>query len=87
MLVIVKEISEESFHLIGTKGFHIEAKNEIFSVVSRFVFRTRNLKIFCRRLADYVIKLHARAARLVFVNQPMMLLICDIFAAVADAFS
>lgn len=61
MLAILKEISEGSFHLIGTKGFHIEAKNEIFSVVGRVVVRTLILKNFRRRLADYVIKLHAVA--------------------------
>ena len=63
MLAILKEISEGSFHLIGTKGFHIEAKNEIFSVVGRVVVRTLILKNFRRRLADYVIKLHQRACR------------------------
>ena len=51
MVVSLKEISEVSFHLIGTNGSH-RAENERFSFVGNVAVRGSNLKISRRPLAD-----------------------------------
>ena len=59
MVFLWYEISERTFHLIGTNGFRGIEWN--FSVVGLVVVRTSNLNISRRRLADYVKKLHQKA--------------------------
>ena len=90
MFITLCKKGEVFFHLIGTNGFHVKAKNDLL-LRARVVVRTSNMKISPRRSADYVKKLHqkraARAARLFFFIQPIKSLICGAVFAIAAVIS
>ena len=78
------------FHLLGTKGFHVKAKNERFTAAGSRCGQNLTYKNFTssfgrlRQKKKYTKKRAARAARLFFLIQPIISLICGDVVAVAE---
>ena len=54
MLVTLYKIGEVHFRLLGTNGFHVEAKNGRFTAAGSRCCQNLKYEISRRRLADYV---------------------------------
>ena len=76
----------EVFCFFGTNGFYVKAENEKLSLRACVVEPQIIMKISRRPLADHVRdctkKRAARAARLLFLIQPIKSLICGVAVAV-----
>ena len=90
MLVTLYKKGGVLFHLLGTSGFHVKAKNERFTAASsrcRQNFKYENISIHVvvwQTTSTHCIKKRAaRAARLFFFIQPIKSLICGVVVDVA----
>ena len=76
-----------SFRFLGMNDFHAKAENERFTAAGSRCRQNLKYENSLRSLADYVKtctkKRAARAARLFFLIQPIILLICGVVVAVA----
>ena len=84
MLITFYKIGREHFRLLGTKGFHVNAKNEWVTAASSRCHQ--NLKyenyfhvVVWQTTSKHCTKTRAvRAARLFFFIQPIKSLICGV---------
>ena len=51
-MLVIYEMGEVYFHLLGTNGFHAKAENEDSLLRPGIIVRTSNMKISRRHLAD-----------------------------------
>lgn len=85
MLVTLREMGEISFHLIGSNGFYENTQNEMFISVGLHCPRILKFENFMSpfdRLRQINVLKCVRAARLVFIIQPIIL-ICGVDVVVA----
>ena len=86
-LVILYQIGEESFHLIGTNGFHVRSGNEKFTAVGsrcRQNLKFETVQLLFDHVKEMCLNACCTSSAIIFLIQPIISLLLKVVATIVD---